>query len=1249
MRMRGIALRTMLALACCAVPSAVAASPAAATGGWWSIRANIAPGKPQPGKPAIVQALVSNAGFKTITGTEADPIVMRVTLPQGFEEPEGESEGPQATAGPVTENGVLKRFPKKLKCTVASGLLTCPYVGVLPASETIRLTWTGRLNPSTPLGPGELGVEMSGGDAERTASFAQHFQVTSTEETQFGVSRYEIIPENAQGEPETQAGAHPFQMTSIFEPNRNTELAAPLGKQILYPYPVALPKDLHFTLPAGLIGKATGIPQCSGADFATVTKGSANLCGEKSAIGYANVSIFNPIFQGQGYGSVPVFNLKPEPGEPARFGFEYFSVPVVLTTHVRSGKDYAVEVTVHEAPQSAAILTTQLTLWGVPHDSRHNNERGWQCLQEGSWVNTSSLCKSGAEVEAEENKELEAEGKATHSEPEAFLSMPTTCESTEETSASGESWNNLKYGLTGEEPIISRFFSNSLTPEGHPFTGCGKLAFEPSIDVQPDKAQAATPSGYTVTVSVDQKGTVSGKQEVPGKEPAATADAAVKSTELLLPQGVFASAGASQGLGTCTSKGFGFEGFEPIVGPEGETEAPLDQLLQNNQFSQAALNKTTCPESAKLGTVDIETPFLEEHVLGNVYLSREDTSPFTTPLVIYIFGETPISHVQVKLAGTVELGEGQTLPNGHVLPKGQLRSVFANTPPIQFSKLTLHLRDDPRSPQATPEKCGSYESEANFISSAKPEPGEAVRATSSFTIGQGPGGGPCNPAFAPSTEAGADSSQAGAFSPFKVVIRKPDGENQLRSISVTEPPGAAAILASVTPCPTAVAEQIAPETLPKRTEQSSASCPASSLIGHSVAVAGLGSATYGNEAARVTLPGKVYLTGPYHGAPFGLLDVTETEGHTGPFVLGNIGVMSRILVDENTAQATVVSNPLPQFVEGVPASISEIMVNVDRPGFTFNPTNCSPLAATGALTGWNPNGTPEGSFPVNSPFHVTNCASLPFKPSLSVELEPNVSRVDGTGLVVKLKAAPGEANIHKTKLVFPTSIPSRLTTIQKSCDDHIFNVNPANCPEGSVIGTAIAKTPVLKSPLVGPAYLVSHANASFPDAEFVLQGEGIKLLLDGKTDIKKGITSSSFETVPDAPVETFEVKLPRGPHSAFSGFGDLCATPQMLPTEFVGQNGVTINLTTKAKLVNSIASGTSAVCASKTVHKPTELQKLLAKCKKLKNHSKRVKCEATARKQVKAVATCKKKNKGHASKMNSCIAKARKTFALKLK
>ncbi len=1234
MSARRVLLSVLLAALCCAVAAASpGASSAATPGTWWSIRGSVAPAKLQPGKNAILQAIVTNAGYQTMTGTAGSPIVSHFTLPEGFEPGTNLIE---VTAGPVTAAGALGREPHKIgpACTTAGREVTCPYVGTLLPSETIRLRWRGIMSAATKLGPGgAFTVAMSGGGAE-PASFTQHFEV-STAETPFGPARYEVIPENAEGKLETQAGAHPFQLTSIFDLNQNVVEAFRTTEFQTFPYSVALPKDLHFTLPAGLIGKAAGIPECSGGNFAAVNLGGVNLCQESAAIGYASVSIFNPVVQGQGYGVVPVFNLKPDAGEPARFGFEFHNVPVVLTTRVRSGKDYAVEATVHEAPESASVLTTQLTLWGVPHDPRHDNERGWECLQEGAWLLTSNKCKSGAEIEVEENKLLEAEGKAPHPEPEAFLSMPTSCEAVPTTNTSGEAWTGpdgsnkepFTYGMPGEEPVFSQFFEEPGSLHGHAFAGCENLPFEPSISVQPDKAQAATPSGYTVTVAADQKGTVSGKE-------GAVADAAIKSTTLTLPQGVFASAGASQGLATCSAQGFGFEGLAPVEPVESNSP-----LLQNNQFSEAELNKTECPESAKIGTVDIETPFLEEHVEGSVYLGREDTNPFRAPLVLYIFGETPVSHVQVKLAGEVKLEAD-----------GQVVSKFGNTPPVQFTKLTLHLFDGPRAAQSTPEKCGTYGSNGVFeASNATAEHAGTIKeASASFAIGTGPGGGACNPAFQPSTEAKSETTQAGGFSPFRVTIRKPDGENQLRSINVTEPPGAAAMLSSVTPCPTATAEQIAPETPTLASRSTAASCPGSSLIGESLAVAGLGSATYGGEAARVTLPGKVYLTGPYHGAPFGLLDVTETEGHTGPFHLGNIGVMSRILVDENTAQATVVSNPLPQFVEGVPASISEITVNVNRPGFTFNPTNCSQLGVTGVLTGWGGLGVAEGSFPVNFPYKVSGCEGLPFKPQLSVELEPNVSRLDGTGLVVKVKAAKGEANIHKTKLVFPTTIPSRLTTIQKACDDHIFNANPANCPEGSVIGTAIAKTPVLKSPLVGPAYLVSHANASFPDAEFVLQGEGIKLLLDGKTDIKKGITSSSFESVPDAPVETFEVKLPRGPHSAFSGFGDLCATPQNLPTEFVGQNGTTINLTTKAKLVNSIASGTSAVCGSKVVHL-SELQKLLKKCKKLKKKSKRAKCQATARKQVKAVATCKKKNKRHKSKMNSCIAKARKTFALKLK
>ena len=215
-----------------------------------------------------------------------------------------------------------------------------------------------------------------------------------------------------------------------------------------------------------------------------------------------------------------------------------------------------------------------------------------------------------------------------------------------------------------------------------------------------------------------------------------------------------------------------------------------------------------------------------------------------------------------------------------------------------------------------------------------------------------------------------------------------------------------------------------------------------------------------------------------------------------------------------------------------------------------------------------------------------------------------------------------EANIKYLKVELPKQLPSRLTTLQKACTDAQFEANPAGCPAASVLGTAVANTPVLSKPLTGPAYFVSHGGAAFPDLEIVLQGEGVTVVVDGSTFIsKQGITSTTFSTVPDAPISSFQVTLPEGPDSALAANGNLCTSKLVMPTTIIGQNGKEIVQQTK------IAVTGCPKVKKAVVDRAQKLKAALKACKKDKAKSKRSKCERQARKQYGPVKKSKAKSK----------------------
>ena len=234
----------------------------------------------------------------------------------------------------------------------------------------------------------------------------------------------------------------------------------------------------------------------------------------------------------------------------------------------------------------------------------------------------------------------------------------------------------------------------------------------------------------------------------------------------------------------------------------------------------------------------------------------------------------------------------------------------------------------------------------------------------------------------------------------------------------------------------------------------------------------------------------------------------------------------------------------------------------------FNPTNCSPMSFSGRATS-----TEGASAPISSHFQVGSCRSLKFKPDLRVSTSGKTSRTNGASLDAKLiypttplgdNQASSQSNIAKVKVELPKRLPSRLKTLQKACVAAVFEANPANCPAASVVGHAKAVTPILPVPVSGPAYFVSHGGEAFPSLIVVLQGYGVTVDLVGTTFISKhGITSSTFKSVPDVPVSSFELDLPEGANSALAAPHSLCRGKLAMPTEFVAQDGAVIHQSTK--------------------------------------------------------------------------------------
>jgi hypothetical protein len=1065
-----------------------------------------------PGTPAVadgeIVATAENLGDANVEGG-VSPVVIADKLPAGLKA--------VGISGWKTGPGAAAQKPVQLSCDLRA--LSCTVDEKLVPYEQVEL----RISVVVEEGAhsGELNEVVVSGGGTRGASFRQPVTINPAQ-TPFGVESYSLTGEEEGGGPSTQAGAHPFQLTTTLALNEGPE-ENPLDEKLKV-FPAGSPKDTVFKWPAGLIGNPQATPTCPLGQFLTKVRTEENLCSPQTAVGVAVVTVDEPAIIGAATFTLPLFNLEPNKGEPARFGFNVLAgdAPVVIDTAVRTGGDYGITVSSNNITQTAGFLSAKVTVWGVPGDARHDSQRGWGCLYE-------------AREATFEHVPCNALGE---SHPKPFLTSPTSCGGALQSTLEADSWT-APGAFTA--PIVSSMPA---------LAGCNRLPFSASISATPDGQAASTPTGLNVDVHVPQE--VSENAE-------GLAGSNVRDITVQFPEGVVINPASADGLQACPESEVG---LQPGLGEEGE-------LL----FSPV-LPEPFCPDASKVGTVTIKTPLLPkgQNVEGALYLAdpapngEGGQNPFNSLIATYIIAKDPTSGTLVKLPGSVSLD-----PN-----TGRITATFENNPQLAFEDAEIHLFGGERAPFATPAHCGTYTTNATFTPWSGTEP---VSSQSSFQVTSGPNGSPCPPAslpFRPSLAAGTTNINAGAFSPLTTTITREDGNQNIGKVQLHMPPGLSGILSGIPLCGEAAAN--------------AGTCAQASLIGHTIVSVGLGGDPFSVTGGEVFLTEKI--AGSPADAPFGLSIVNPAVA--GPFNLGKVIVRATIEVDPHTAALTVTTTEIPHILDGIPLQIKHVNVTIDRAGFTFNPTNCAPQQVTGTI------GSVEGaSSPVAVPFQVTNCASLKFAPKFTVTTAGKNSKAGGATLTAKLSEPAGaqgtQANITRVKVDLPKQLPSRLTTLQKACTNTQFEANPANCPKESKIGYAKVTTPLLPVPLEGPAIFVSHGGEAFPSLTMVLQGYGVTIDLVGTTFISsKGITSTTFKTVPDVPFNAFQLTLPQGKFSALAAnvpakaHYSLCGQTLSMPTEFLAQNGAKINQTTKVSVTGCAKKKAAKKKHKSKQHKPAK-------------------------------------------------------------
>jgi hypothetical protein len=691
-----------------------------------------------------------------------------------------------------------------------------------------------------------------------------------------------------------------------------------------------------------------------------------------------------------------------------------------------------------------------------------------------------------------------------------FLTLPRSCTGPLASSYEASSWQEPNVFLSGE----AESHDDAVPPNPHGLSGCGRLAFAPKIAAKPTTLAAGSPTGLDFSLDVQDEGLLS---------PDGLAAADIEKAIVTLPEGFSVNPSVAEGLEVCSEA----------------------ELSRETAFSDPG---DGCPNAAKIGTVSADSPVLREELRGGLYLATPYENPSGSLIALYVVLRNPLTGVIVK----------QPLEVRADPVTGQLTTIADQMPQLPFSSFSLHFREGTRSPLASPPACGTYEVGAELYPSSGTPP---ITTSSAFQIISGPAGGPCPPGglppFKPGLIAGSLNNAAGRFSPFNVRMFRSDPEQEITRFSIKLPPGIVAKLAGVPYCSERAIAAAKARTGPRggAEELRRPSCSAQSLIGKSLAGFGVGpSLTYA--------PGRLYLAGPYNGAPLSVVAITS--GTVGPFDLGTVVIREAFQVDPETGEVFIDStgsDPIPHIIKGIPVHLRDIRAYADRAQFVLNPTSCKRTSTASTLLGAGLNfgsATDDRPLTVSTPFQAADCAALSFKPRLSLKLKGGTKRGDHPAFTATLRMnGIGEAGVKSAQVTLPSSEFIENAHFKTICTRAQFkagDVPGEKCPTGSIYGQAKVSTPILAEPLQGPIFLRSSEH-KLPDMVTALDANQIDVVLSAHIDSVRGRLRASFESIPDAPLSSATFQLKGGAKGLFVNSTNLCKATHRARVSFAAQNG----------------------------------------------------------------------------------------------